>query len=59
MKNFIITTDKETADKLILEGLQLVSQSGNTYTFLTQLPTSFTFEGVDTKKICYANTLNF
>ena len=58
MKNFIVTTDAETANKLIAEGLQLVSQSGNTYTFLNQLPKNFTFDGVDKKKMCYVNTLN-
>jgi hypothetical protein len=57
-KKFIKTTDKETADKLISFGFQLVSQSGSAYTFLNQLPTNFTFNEVDKKKIVYSNTLN-
>lgn len=56
-KNFITTTDKETAETLISEGLELVSQVGNTYTFLNQLPTNFIFNEDDKKKMCYTNTL--
>ena len=58
MKNFIKTTDKETADKLISAGFQLVSHSGNAYTFLNQPPKNFTFDEVDKKKMAYTNTLN-
>ena len=57
-QNFIKTTDKETADKLISAGFQLVSQSGNTYTFLNELPKNFTFEDVDKKKMVYTNILS-
>ena len=57
-KNFIKTTDKETADKLISVGFQLVSQNGNVYTFLNQLPSNFSFDEVDEKKMAYTNTLN-
>lgn len=57
-KKFIKTTDKETADKLISAGFQLVSQSGSAYTFLNQLPTNFTFNEVDKKKMAYSNILN-
>ena len=56
--NFIVTHDKQTADKLAFAGLQFVSQSANTYTFLNQLPKNFNFEDVDYKKIIYTNTLN-
>lgn len=55
--NFIKTTDKETADKLISEGFQLVSQSGNIYTFLNQLPNNFNFKEVDKTKMVYTNML--
>jgi hypothetical protein len=58
MKNFIKTTDKETADKLISVGFQLVSQSGSVYTFLNQPPKNFIFDEVDKKKMVYTNTLN-
>ena len=57
-QNFIKTTDAETADKLIAEGFQLVSQSGNVYTFLNQLPKNFNFDEIDKKKMAYTNILN-
>ena len=57
-KNFIMTNDKETADKLIYEGFQLVSHNGNVYTFLNQLPNNFNFDVVDQTKMAYTNTLN-
>ena len=57
-QNFINTTDKETADKLISDGFQLVSQSGSVYTFLNQPPKNFTFDEVDKKKMAYTNSLN-
>lgn len=57
-QNFIKTTDKETADKLILEGFQLVSESGNVYTFLNQTPKNFNFDEVDKKKMAYTNILS-
>lgn len=56
-QNFINTTDKETADRLISAGFQLVSQSGNAYTFLNQTPINFSFDGVDKTKIAYTNML--
>ena len=57
-QNFIKTTDKETADKLISAGFQLVSHCGSVYTFLNQLPKNFTFDEVDIKKVAYSNTLS-
>lgn len=57
-QNFITTTDKETADKLISAGFQLVSQNNNAYTFLNQLPKNFNFDEVDKKKMVYTNMLN-
>ena len=57
-QNFIKTTDKETADKLISEGFQLVSQDGSIYTFLNQIPTNFSFDGIDIKKMTYTNMLS-
>ena len=57
-QNFIKTTDKGTADKLISLGFQLVSQSGTIYTFLNQLPHNFNFDEVDKKNMVYTNTLN-
>lgn len=57
-QNFITTTDKETADKLMSVGFQLVSQSGSVYTFLNQLPKNFSFDEVDKTKMAYTNSLN-
>lgn len=57
-QNFITTTDKETADKLISAGFPLVSQSGGAYTFLNQLPKNFNFEDVDKKNMAYTNILS-
>lgn len=57
-QNFITTTDKETADKLISFGFQLVSQSGSAFTFLNQLPKNFSFEEVDKTKMAYTNILS-
>ena len=57
-QNFITTNDKETADKLVFEGFQLVSISGSAYIFLNQLPTNCNFNEVDKKKIAYTNILN-
>jgi hypothetical protein len=57
-QNFIKTTDKETADKFILCGFQLVSHVGNMYTFLNQSPKNFSFDEVDKKKYAYSNILS-
>ena len=57
-KKFIKTTDKATADKLIVYGFQLVSQMGSVYTFLNEMPKNFTFEVVDQTKIVYDNKLS-
>lgn len=57
-QNFITTTDKETADRLMSAGFQLVSTSGNAYTFLNQIPKNFTFDGVDRRKMAYTNILS-
>ena len=57
-QNFIKTTDKETADKLMSVGFQLVSQSSSVYTFLNQIPLNFNFEEIDVKKVAYTNILS-
>jgi hypothetical protein len=58
MKLFIKTTDKETAEKLIEEGMPLVSQDNNVYTFLNQPPQNFSFDEIDEKNIAYTNILS-
>lgn len=57
-QNFIKTTDKETADKLMLSGFQLVSHVGNMYTFLNQPPKNFSFDEIDRNKYAYSNILS-
>lgn len=58
MKNFLKTTDKETADKLISVGFQLISKVGDVYTFLNQPSQNFNFDETDRKKVAYTNVLN-
>ena len=57
-QNFIKTTDEPTAKKMISEGFKLVSQVGQVYTFLNDMPKSFHFEVVDKKHIAYSNMLS-
>lgn len=58
MKNFIKTTDVETANKLIAYGFELVSHIGSVYTFLNKTPQNLTFDSVDKTKIVYDNKLS-
>lgn len=57
-KKFIKTTDESTANKLLSEGFKLISQIGNVYTFLNDVPENFNFNMVDEKKIVYDNKLS-
>ena len=57
-QNFIKTIDRSTAEKMISEGFKLVSQVGQVYTFLNDMPDSFCFESVDKKHIAYSNVLS-
>ena len=57
--NFIVTTDKETADKLILEGFQLIADINGKFTFKNKLSDNFTFSKEVSKKIAYTNILTF
>lgn len=54
---FIVTTDKETANKLIAEGFRLVAEVSGTYTFENK-PENLTFAKVDVKKVAYTNILS-
>ena len=61
MKNktkFIVTTDKETADKLKAEGFRLVSEFNGKYTFEANT-SSMSFDKIDTKKVVRTNILTF
>lgn len=55
--NFIVTTDKETANKLIAEGFRLVTEISGTYTFENK-PGNLVFDKVDQKKLAYTNILS-
>lgn len=57
--NFIVTTDKETADKLILEGFRLISDQSGKFTFENKPLVNFTFNKEDSKKMVYTNILTF
>ena len=50
-KNFIKTTDVDTATKLEIAGFKLVSHIGNMYTFFNDKSQCMIFEGIDTNKI--------
>lgn len=58
MKNFIKTTDTETANKLITLGFKMISHIGNVYTFLNEAPQKLNFDSVDKSKIVYDNKLS-
>jgi hypothetical protein len=58
MKKFIKTTDKPTADKLLVYGFKLVSQIGNIYTFLNEAPVNFNFDAIDKKMVVYDDKLS-
>lgn len=58
MKQFMKTTDAETANKLIALGFNLISHIGNVYTFLNEVPQKLNFDSVDTTKIAYDNKLS-
>ena len=60
MKNtakFIVTTDKETADKLKTESFRLVSDANGKYTFEIKSG-NMSFDKIDKKKVAYTNILS-
>ena len=56
-QNFICTSDKETADKLINQGLKLLNISNGIYTFIND--TICNFEQINSTKILQTNKLTF
>lgn len=54
--NFIITQDKETANKLISEGFRLIAEINNTYTFENK-PNTMVFDNIDRTKLAFTNIL--
>lgn len=57
-QKFIVTKDKATATSLIASEFKLVSQIGDTYTFLNQPPQHFNFSVIDKSKYCFSNILS-
>lgn len=54
-RNFILTTDKKSADYLLSYGLTLIHNDGNTWTFLNENKLLFS----NLSNITYTNKLNF
>ena len=57
--NFIVTTDKKTADKLASEGFYLITDKNGKFTFENRPPENFTFNEIDSSKVAYTNILTF
>jgi hypothetical protein len=57
MKKFIKTTDKTTADKLLVCGFRLVSHIGSIYTFLNET-SKLNFDAIDKTMIVYDDKLS-
>lgn len=57
MKNFIKTSDSETAKKLINLGFQKIDGKNGIYTFLNADKMQFS-DDIDKSKIQYSNILN-
>lgn len=57
--NFIVTTDKETANQLILKGFRLVNEANGKFTFENKPLESLTFNKDNSKKVVYTNILTF
>ena len=55
--NFIITTDKETATKLIAEGFRVVAEINGVYTFENK-PNVMVFDKIEKTKVVYSNVLS-
>ena len=58
MKKFIKTTDIETANKLKSLGFKMISDIGNVYTFLNDVPQKLNFDSVDKTKFVYDDKLS-
>ena len=55
--NFIVTKDKETADRLIQCGARLLSSINGIYTFENKMSV-MSFGEIDEKKVVYTNMLS-
>ena len=57
-QKFIVTQDKETANRLIADGFRLVTEINGTYTFENNACENATFSKVDKCKLAYTNLLS-
>lgn len=57
-KRFIITKNKAIANHLIANGVKLISNINDTWTFENKLPQNFVFSEIDAKQIAYTNILS-
>lgn len=57
--NFIVTTDKETANQLILEGFRLINEANGKFTFENKPLENLVFNKDNSKKVVYTNILTF
>ena len=55
--NFVVTKDKETADKFIQCGARLLSDINVTYTYENKI-SNMNFDEIDMKKVVYTNMLS-
>lgn len=55
--SFLKTSDKKIKDKLVKEGLNLISENNGTYVFLNN--DTLLFNDIDKTKIQYSNILTF
>ena len=55
--NFIVTKDKETAEKLSQSGIRLLSDANGVYTFENKM-SIMNFGEIDVKKVIYTNMLS-
>ena len=56
-KKFIVVNDRASANKLIAAGFIVVSQIGDTYTFINNQK-NFNFTDIDKNKLHYTNILS-
>ena len=57
MKNFIITKNEETANKLTTAGFKLMCNNNGVWTFINGTATNFNFDDIDKKTYTFSNKL--
>ena len=56
-KKFIVTTDVEIANKMIMQKFKLLSTVSGVYTFVNEAPQNFAFDSFDMGKVHFTNKL--